>query len=264
MSKIGGLRALIDTLIGPNPQRMNADALLMKQRGLAKARDYTPIETWDEFLNERNMVPNGVTLSNYANLPRAKEFSDQGLALRTQKGTGLNIGNSATPSWLGTHFDLAGGPQALDILAANKRTPTRLIDPTLVEAVIDQQARVLPVGDFMVNTPNHLFWESWLGAPTGATRRSAGRLADMLREQGVQGLVYRNMHEGVNGPNVFDTGRSQLIPQKYARELRPLPLHEVVSKTSNPGIAVLDPNILDIRHIGKKRGGLVQMCNCRK
>ena len=264
MSKVGGLRALIDTLVGKDPSRLNADALLMKQRGLAKARDYTPIETWDEFLNERNMVPKDINLSDYADLVRAKELSDSSLALRTQQGTGLNIGKSNTPSWVGTHFDLTGGPQVLDILSSVKRTPTQLKDPNLVEAIIDQQAKVLPADDFMVNAPNNIFWEYWLGAPTGASRRNAGRLVDMLREQGVQGLVYRNMHEGVNGPKVFDTGRSQLIPEKYARELQPLPLHEVVLQTSNPGISVLDPNILDIRHIGRKRGGLVQMRSCRQ
>lgn len=253
MSKVGGLRALIDTLVGQSPSRLNADALLMKQRGLAKARDYTPIETWDEFLNERNMVPKDINLSDYADLVRAKELSDKGYAFRTQRGPGLNIGNSTTPGWIGTHFDLAGGPQALDILSSAKRTPAQLEDPTLVESVIDPKAKVLVVNDEIVNDPGHVYWAKLLGRDRIFTDERP--LQDALRSSGIQGLIYNNIYEG---------HKNRSWPTELYIENKPVSLGAAAWQFGNPGISVLDPNILDIRHVGKKQGGLVQMCSCRQ
>lgn len=243
---IGGLRALIENLVGSSPRRLDADAEALLRRGAAEAKDYTPIETWDAFLNERNMVPKGVNLSDYideANLYYAKV--DPFMALRSQRGSGLDIGNTQTPGWMGTHFDLTGGPQALDVLSSAKRTPTQLTEPSLVEARVDPRARVLPVTDEIINDPGHEFWAKLFNEQR--IFNDERQLVPRLKEQGIQGLLYNNVFEGI---------QNSRVPPGALRAASPRTLEDILRNFGNPSISVLDPNIVDVRSIARKRGGL--------
>lgn len=244
MSKIGGLRALLKMLIGDSPKRLNEDALRMGNP------DYVPIETWESFLTEKNMVPKGLHLSSYVNPARLQEPSPR-LALRSQRGPSLNLGDSATPGWMGTHFDMAGGPQALDILAHAKRKPTLLEDPHLVEAEIDPRARMLVVNDEIANDPGHAYWAKLLEQDKIFNDERV--LQEALKKRGIQGLLYNNTYEGI---------KSKSWPYSRLHEGKPADLDGLLWQFGNPGVSVLDPNIMNVRSISRKKGGLAQ-CSCR-
>lgn len=241
---VGGLRSLLKMLIGDTPKRLNEDALRVGDP------DYTPIETWESFLTEKNMVPKGLHLSSYVN-PRMIQEPSPRRALRAQRGSDLNLGISATPGWMGTHFDMSGGPQALDILAHAKRKPTLLDDPHLVEASIDPQARMLVVNDEIVNDPGHIYWAKLLGQDKIFNDERV--LQEALKKKGIQGLLYNNTYEG----NI----KKKNWPRGRFYEDKPVDLDGLLWQFGNPGISVLDPNIMNIDSISRKKGGLAQ-CSC--
>lgn len=256
MSKVGGLKALFNRLLGEKGLvDVNKSMLGMQRKGTKKAADYRELSSWEDFLENEAMLPRGTRLSSFAeaqNLPL-------GALLRVQGSPDHNIGNSFTKDWLGTHFDAADGTQVLDILAAKRPKLAKLPPQWLIEAEINPAAKFLPVSDSVANSIKSPFWSALLDKDGPFT--SNRELQEALMSSGVRGLVYPNFHEGklrnvgMLGP---DLGLQETIPEKYAKEASPISISELLPQYSNPAVTLFDPREVNIKAIGKKRGGLVQ------
>lgn len=67
MSKIGGLKALFNRLLGEKGLvDVNKSMLGMQRKGVKKAADYRELSSWEDFLENEAMLPRGARLSSYA------------------------------------------------------------------------------------------------------------------------------------------------------------------------------------------------------
>jgi len=174
-----------------NPDNYNAVVAALRKSAPKHEAELQPLNTWDELLSTDRKVPrNKSSLRDYT-----QTVAPPDVALRVQANPELDLGQSYTKGWLGTHFDTSGGAQIPDVVSNQKRLrPTDLPEQFLHAGIIDPKSRGVVASDFMANMPRLDVWRNVTGSNTAA--RNAEELADALRQKDLNWISYPNTFEG--------------------------------------------------------------------
>lgn len=212
-----------------SPEEYNQVVQALRKSAPKQEAQLRPLNSWDDLLTTEAKTPRKAwQLGAYT---QPVDFS--GKALRVQASPDLDLGNSYTKQWLGTHFDLSGGAQIPDIISAQKRlAPVQLPEQYLHQGIIQPESKGLIVPDFYANMPGLNYWRQVTNADKPHTAKS---LVEALRNKNIDWIAYQNQVEG-HVPKTkpqYPAMEGNKLEPKYFGDLQ----------LSNPGITVLNPKI---------------------